>query len=104
MKNIFVGNLAFDTREDEVRKLFATFGQVDRVNLVTDRDSGQPRGFGFVEMASDEEGEKAIAALNGTLVGGRTLNVNEARPRAERGAGGRGHDRGRRGGRGGSRW
>ena len=104
MKNIFVGNLAFDTREDEVRKLFATFGQVDRVNLVTDRDSGQPRGFGFVEMASDEEGEKAIAALNGTLVGGRTLNVNEARPRAERGAGGRGHDRGHRGGRGGSRW
>ena len=68
MKNIFVGNLAFDTREDEVRQLFAAYGQVDRVNLVTDGESGQPRGFGFVEMASDEDGEKAIAALNGTLV------------------------------------
>ena len=104
MKNIFVGNLAFDTREDEVRQLFAAYGQVDRVNLVTDRESGQPRGFGFVEMASDEDGEKAIAALNGTLVGGRTLNVNEARPKTERAAGGRGRDRGQRGGRGSGRW
>ena len=104
MKNIFVGNLAFDTREDEVRQLFAAYGQVDRVNLVTDRESGQPRGFGFVEMASDEDGEKAIAALNGILVAGRTLNVNEARPKAERGAGGRSRDRGQRAGRGGGRW
>ena len=103
MKNIFVGNLAFDTREDEVRQLFAAYGQVDRVNLVTDRESGQPRGFGFVEMASDEDGEKAIAALNGTLVGGRTLNVNEARPRTEHSTGGRDRDR-QRGGRGGGRW
>jgi cold-inducible RNA-binding protein len=104
MKNIFVGNLSFNTTEDEVRHLFAAYGQVDRVNLVTDRDSGQPRGFGFVEMASDQDGEKAIAALNGTLIAGRTLNVNEARPKAERSAGARGRDRGQRGGRGGGRW
>ncbi len=104
MKNIFVGNLSFDAKEDQVRQLFAAYGQVDRVNLVTDRDSGQPRGFGFVEMASDADGDKAIAALNGTLVGGRALNVNEARTKAERGAVGRGRDRGQRGGRGGGRW
>jgi len=104
MKNIFIGNLPFSIREDEVRQLFTAYGQVDRVNLVTDRESGQPRGFGFVEMASDEDGEKAIAALNGTLVGGRTLNVNEARPKTERSAGGRGRDRGQRVGRGGGRW
>ena len=110
MKNIFVGNLDFNTGEDELRQLFEQYGQVDRVAIMTDRDTGRSRGFGFVEMSSSEDGEKAIAALNGTQVGGRTLNVNEARPKAERGGGGgggggRGRDRGGRGGGGGgNRW
>ncbi len=103
MKNIFVGNLDFNTGEDELRKMFEVYGQVDRVSIMTDRDTGRSRGFGFVEMANAEEGEKAIAALNGTQLGGRTLNVNEARPKPERGAGG-GGGRGReRGGRS-NRW
>lgn len=102
MKNIFVGNLDFNTSEDELRNLFGTYGQVDRVSIMTDRDTGRSRGFGFVEMASAEDGEKAIAALNGTQLGGRTLNVNEARPKVERGGGGGGgRDRGGRGGHGG---
>ena len=95
MKNIFVGNLNFNTSEDDLRNLFATYGQVDRVSIMTDRDTGRSRGFGFVEMASAEDGEKAIAALNGTQLGGRTLNVNEARPKVDRGGGG-GRDRGGR--------
>ena len=87
----------------ELRKMFEVYGQVDRVSIMTDRDTGRSRGFGFVEMANAEDGEKAIAALNGTQLGGRTLNVNEARPKPERGAGG-GGGRGReRGGRS-SRW
>jgi cold-inducible RNA-binding protein len=104
LKNIFVGNLDFNTGEDELRQLFATYGQVDRVSIMTDRDTGRSRGFGFVEMANAEEGEKAIAAMNGSQVGGRTLNVNEARPKVERGGGGGGgggRDRGGRGGGGG---
>lgn len=100
MKNIFVGNLDFNTSEDEIRQLFQAYGQVDRISIMTDRDTGRSRGFGFVEMANAEEGEKAIAALNGSDVGGRKLNVNEARPKTER-AGGGGRDRGDRGGRGG---
>jgi RNA recognition motif-containing protein len=106
VKNIFVGNLSFNTNEDELRQAFEAYGQVDRVSIMTDRDTGRSRGFGFVEMASAEDGEKAIAALNGTQLGGRTINVNEARPKAERAAGG-GRDRGERGGRGGGqrdRW
>ena len=99
MKNIFVGNLSFNTNEDELRQAFEAYGQVDRVSIMTDRDTGRSRGFGFVEMASAEDGEKAIAALNGTQLGGRTINVNEARPKVERAAGG-GRDRGDRGGRG----
>jgi len=103
LKNIFVGNLDFNTGEDELRKMFEVYGQVDRVSIMTDRDTGRSRGFGFVEMANAEDGEKAIAALNGTQLGGRTLNVNEARPKPERGAGG-GGGRGReRGGRS-NRW
>src|SRR6266850_170545 len=90
MKNIFVGNLSFGATEDSVRTLFETHGTVGRVNIVTDRDSGQPRGFGFVEMSNDGEGEKAIAALNGTSLDGRALNINEARPKAERGGAGGG--------------
>lgn len=99
MKNIFVGNLSFNTQEDELRQLFAPYGQVDRVSILTDRETGRSRGFAFVEMTNNEEGEKAIAGLNGTQVGGRTINVNEARPKAERpggGGGGGGRDRGRR--------
>src|SRR5207253_5123220 len=101
VKNIFVGNLDFNTGEDELRKMFEVYGQVDRVSIMTDRDTGRSRGFGFVEMANAEEGEKAIAALNGTQLGGRTLNVNEARPKPARGAGGgggggRGRERGGR--------
>jgi len=99
VKNIFVGNLNFNTSEDDLRQLFSPYGQVDRVSILTDRDTGRSRGFGFVEMPNSEEGEKAIAALNGTNMGGRTLNINEARPKNERGSGGgRGSDRGGRGG------
>ena len=107
MKNIFVGNLSFNTGEDELRQMFEQYGQVDRVSIMTDRDTGRSRGFGFVEMTNAEDGEKAIAALNGAQLSGRTLNVNEARPKMERsgggGGGGRGRDRGGRGG-GGGRW
>lgn len=85
MKNIFVGNLSFRTTEDEVRTLFAAYGSVERVNLITDRDSGQPRGFGFVEMTNDAEAERAISELNGREIGGRAINVNEARPKEDRG-------------------
>jgi len=104
VKNIFVGNLSFNTNEDELRQLFEGYGQVDRVSILTDRETGRSRGFGFVEMNSNEDGEKAIAALNGSQIGGRTINVNEARPKAERVGGGgggrdRGHDRGHGGGR-----
>jgi len=102
LKNIFVGNLDFNTSEEELRQLFEAYGQVDRVSIMTDRETGRSRGFGFVEMANAEDGEKAIAALNGSQVGGRTLNVNEARPKVERSGGG-GKDRGGRGGGGGGR-
>ena len=102
MKNIFVGNLNFNTSEDDLRQAFEAHGQVDRVSILTDRETGRSRGFGFVEMANSEEAERAIAALNGAQLGGRTLNVNEARPKPERsGGGGGGRDR-ERGGRG--RW
>ncbi|HEY7098959.1 MAG TPA: RNA-binding protein [Terriglobales bacterium] len=107
MKNIFVGNLDFNTSEEELRQVFEAYGAVDRVSIMTDRETGRSRGFGFVEMTNTEDGEKAIAALNGSQLGGRTLNVNEARPKAERagGGGGGGRDRGGRGGGGGrNRW
>jgi cold-inducible RNA-binding protein len=89
VKNIFVGNLNFKTSEDALRKLFESYGPVDRVTILTDRETGRSRGFAFVEMSSTEEGDKAIAALNGTQLEGRTLNINEAKPKGER-AGGRG--------------
>jgi len=98
LKNIFVGNLNFNTSEDDLRQLFAAYGQVDRVSIMTDRHTGRSRGFGFVEMSSSEEGEKAIAALNGSQLGGRKLNINEARPKTERGSGAGVRDRGGRGG------
>ena len=85
MKNIFVGNLDFATTEPEVRSLFEAYGAVDRVNVVTDRDTGRSRGFAFVEMGNAAEADRAIAALNGNPVNGRALNVNEARPKADSG-------------------
>jgi len=88
VKNIFVGNLSLDTSEQSIRTLFQTHGTVDRVSIATDRDTGQARGFGFVEMANDAEGDKAIAATNGTDIDGHTLTVNEARPKADRSGGG----------------
>ena len=98
MKNIFVGNLDFAATDTELRTLFERFGAVERVNLVTDRDTGRPRGFAFVEMSDDAQGEAAIAALNGKDLNGRSLNVNEARPKT---AGGGGGGRGFGGGAGG---
>src|SRR5580658_667844 len=90
MKNIFVGNLSFGATEQSVRTLFEAHGAVARVNLVTDRDSGPPRGFGFVAMGNDSEGDRAIAALSGKELDGRAVNGNEARPNAERAGGGGG--------------
>jgi cold-inducible RNA-binding protein len=84
--NIFVGNLTWTTTEDELEQLFEPFGTVESARIATDRDTGRSRGFGFVEMPDDAEGERAIEALNGTSLGGRALTVNEARPRQERGA------------------
>ena len=83
--NIFVGNLAFTATADEVRQVFEGYGTVDTVNLLMDRDTGRPRGFGFVEMPNATEARAAIAGLNGTDLGGRPLTINEARPREERG-------------------
>jgi cold-inducible RNA-binding protein len=88
MTNIFVGNLSYQTSQDELASAFAPYGAVERVSVVTDRDSGQPRGFAFVEMTNKEEGSNAIAGLNGAELHGRALTVNEARPREDR-AGGR---------------
>lgn len=100
MKNIFVGNLSFDATETAIRSLFEQYGSVERVNLVTDRDTGRARGFGFVEMTNGAEADRAIAELNGRELDGRSLNVNEARPKPERGSGGGGY---RSGGGGGGR-
>jgi cold-inducible RNA-binding protein len=99
MKNIFVGNLDFSATESSLRSVFEPYGKVDRVNLVTDRDTGRSRGFAFVEMTDSNEADQAIAALNGVNLDGRTLNVNEARPKPEGGRGG--FSRGPQGGGGG---
>ena len=80
MKKLFVGNLAFDTTEDALRELFSPLGELQQVKIMTDRDTGKPRGFAFVEMSQDDDAAKAIAALNGKEFGGRALTVNEARP------------------------
>jgi cold-inducible RNA-binding protein len=98
-KRIYVGNLSFQTTEHDLSALFERIGRVESVNIITDRDTGRSKGFAFVEM-SDADADKAIAQLNGTEVGGRTLTVNEARPREDRGGRGDG-GRGRSGGRGG---
>lgn len=96
MTNVFVGNLSFDTTEQSVRSLFEQYGTVDRVSLVTDRETGRARGFGFVEMAVSSEAQQAIAGLNGQELDGRAINVNEARPREERGGFGGGGGGGQR--------
>ena len=110
MTNIFVGNLSYQTTQEELYAAFAQYGAVERVNIVTDRDTGQPRGFAFVEMTDAREAETAIQQLNGAELNGRALNVNEARPKPARtgfGGGGGGGERrgpgggGGRGGRGG---
>ena len=104
MKRLYVGNLNFNTTEYGLRDAFGAFGSVSSVNLVTDRDTGQPRGFGFIEMDDANAAQGAIDGLNGTQLDGRTLTVNEARPRPERGndrGGGGGGGRGGRGGHGG---
>ena len=88
MAKIYVGNLAFSATEDEIRALFAEHGNVESVSLITDRETGQPRGFGFVEMS--QGAERAISQLDGKEVGGRTLKVNEARPRESNNRGGGG--------------
>ena len=96
MKNLFVGNMSFQTTDSDLQALFEPFGEITRIQVMTDRDTGRSRGFAFVEMANDEDAAKAIAALNGKEVNGRALNVNEARPKPERrgppsrGGGGRG--------------
>ncbi len=87
MKNIFVGNLDFSATESSIRSLFERYGNVERVNLITDRDTGRSRGFAFVEMTDSAEADRAIAALNGSELDGRALNVNEARPKPEGGGG-----------------
>jgi cold-inducible RNA-binding protein len=85
MTKIFVGNLSYQTTDSELAELFGAFGTVDRASVIRDRDAGQSRGFGFVEMPNSGEASKAMGALNGHDLGGRTLNVNEARPREPRG-------------------
>src|SRR3954462_11743920 len=101
-KNIYVGNLPYDTTGDDLVQLFQTYGTVTSAQVIIDKFSGRSRGFGFVEMANDDESQAAIDALNGSPYGGRPLTVNEARPREERGPLDGGGPRGGRGGYGGS--
>jgi RNA recognition motif-containing protein len=102
MTNIFVGNLSYNTTQDDLQAAFASYGTVERVNIVTDRDSGQPRGFAFVEMADRASAEAAISHLNGVELNGRSLNVNEARPKGQSGEGNRNRSDSNR--RRGARW
>jgi RNA recognition motif-containing protein len=95
MSKIYVGNCSFDVTEEQLRELFVAYGEVDKVNVITDRDTGRARGFAFVEMSDASEAKAAIQGVNGTDLGGRTLNVNEARPSGDSGGGGA---------RGGQRW
>ena len=90
---LYVGNLAFETSSNDLQTLFAQAGTVESVSLIEDRETGRSRGFGFVEMSSEEEGAAAIQQFNGKELGGRALNVNEARPREDRGGGGGGRQR-----------
>lgn len=88
MTNIFVGNLSYQTTQSDLEAAFSAYGSVERVNVVTDRDTGQPRGFAFIEMSDAQGAQTAISQLNGTDLHGRTLNVNEARPKPAGGGGG----------------
>src|SRR5215831_17720932 len=97
-KRIYVGNLSYDTTDSALEQLFAQYGTVESAQVVMDRDTGRSKGFGFVEMKTDQEAQAAIAGLNGAQSGGRSLTVNEAKPREDRGGGGGG-----RGGYGGGR-
>ncbi len=92
--NIYVGNISFDSTDDDLRSAFEKFGEVVSANVIKDRDSGRSRGFGFVEMTSDDEASKAISELNETDLDGRTIKVNQARPRGNRSGGGGGGNRG----------
>lgn len=121
MTNIFVGNLSYQTTQEDLQAAFSAYGSVERVNIVTDRDTGQARGFAFVEMTEKRDADTAISQLNGTELNGRAMNVNEARPKPTGGSGfgggrggagggggggggGRGRGGSRGGGGGGSRW
>ena len=99
-KNLYVGNLSFDVDSTALEQLFSDYGTVVSAKVINDRDTGRSKGFGFVEMSTDEEAQKAIAALDGKDHGGRALKVNEAKPREDRGGGG-GRGRGGFGGGGG---
>lgn len=101
MKNLYVGNLPHSTTEAELRTVFEAHGAVEKVSVVTDRETGRSRGFGFVEMTNASEADKAIAALNGTQLGGRALKINEAQPKTDRPKGGSGGGGGKRFGGGG---
>ncbi len=85
---IYVGNLSFETTESEIRELFGQYGEVEEVNLIADRETGRPRGFGFIEIRNDQAAREAIGALDGTEFGSRQIKVNEAKPRTDRGGGG----------------
>ena len=93
-KNLYVGNLSYDTTENKLRQAFEAYGPVATVNVITDRETGRPRGFGFVEMETDEGAQAAVEGLNGTMVDGREIRVSEARPREGGGGGGFGGGRG----------
>jgi cold-inducible RNA-binding protein len=97
MTNLFVGNLSYSTTQDDLHSAFNTYGAVERVNIVTDRETGQPRGFAFVEMTEADAAQSAITELNGASLHGRTLNVSEARPKASGGGSGRNQGRSNRG-------
>ena len=97
---LYVGNLSFSTSTQDLEKMFGEIGTVESTNIIEDRETGRSRGFGFIEMSSKEEGQNAIATLNGKEIDGRALTVNEAKPREDRGSGG-GGNRGGGGGRGG---
>ena len=108
MNNIFVGNLSYQTTQEDLHAAFSQYGNVERVSIVTDRDTGQPRGFAFVEMTESSAAQAAISQLNGAELHGRAMNVNEARPKPSGGSGQRGgrggYGGGRREGGRGSRW
>jgi len=103
MKNLFVGNMSFQTTESDLRSAFEPYGEITRIQVMTDRDTGRARGFAFVEMADDQDAAKAITGLNGKELDGRALNVNEAKPKTER-SGGAGRGFGGGGQRRESRW